>query len=72
MSRNNLHVFFYHGFYHLQFIILEAMIIYHLHFWEDVVLCFVTILYNMNVNGFMVIAIELKDKTKLNIVDITY
>ncbi len=43
---------------------LEAMIEYLHYFRVNIVLCFVAILRNMNMNRFMIIRIELKDKTK--------
>ena len=50
--------------YHLYLALLEAMIINLRYFWYHIVLCFMAILFNMNMNGFMVITIEFEDKSK--------
>ena len=50
--------------YHFYLALLEAVIVNLRYFWFHIVLCFMTVLFNMNMDRFMVIAIELEDKSK--------
>lgn len=63
---NDFYILFYYRLYHFNLALFEAVIVNLYYFWYHIVFCFVTILLNVNMNGFMIITIELENKSKKN------